>query len=155
MFHFQFLIESLQTGRKKLQESEKKYRGLLETAPDGIAIVNSKGKIEIINLQLIAMTGYAQEDLIGKPIEVLIPERFNNHKQQRDKYLANPHVRMMGTDLELFVRRMDGSEFPAEISLSPFKTTDGLNVSASIRDISKRKISDEYLKKNEALLAEA
>ena len=133
---------------KKLTENGQKYRGLLKTAPDGIVIVNSEGDIEIINQQLIKITGYTSEELIGKPIEVLIPERYKNHKQLRDNYIANPHVRMMGTGLELFVQRKDHSEFPAEISLSSFKTENGLIISAAIRDISDRK-------KNEIMLANA
>lgn len=77
-----------------------------------MVIVNAKGQIEVVNQQLQKMTGYTQDDLIGKPIEILVPERFKTHKQQRDNFLANPHVRMMGQrGMELFVRRKDGSEF--------------------------------------------
>jgi diguanylate cyclase (GGDEF)-like protein/PAS domain S-box-containing protein len=129
-----------------LRESEKKYRGLLETAPDGMVVVNAKGEIEIVNQQLQKMTGYTSDELAGKPIEVLIPERFNAHKQQRNSYLTNPKVRMMGGGIELFVQHKDGGEFPVEISLSPLEMTEGLSISAAIRDISERKNVEEALR---------
>jgi diguanylate cyclase (GGDEF)-like protein/PAS domain S-box-containing protein len=139
-------IERKQT-EQALRVSEKKYRGLLENNPDGMVILNVKGEIEIVNQQLQTMTGYTIDDLTGQSVEVLIPERFKTHKQLRDSYLANPHVRMMGKELELFVRRKDGSEFPAEISLSPLETADGINISAAIRDISERRKAEEELRK--------
>ena len=138
-----------------LKESEKKYRGLLETNPDGMIIVDSKGKIEIVNAQLEKMTGYTADELIGQSVEKLIPERFKSHKQQRDSYIANPQVRMMGQRSELFVRRKDHSEFPAEISLSPMETKNGLIISVSIRDIAERKKVEDKLRKSEAMLSEA
>jgi diguanylate cyclase (GGDEF)-like protein/PAS domain S-box-containing protein len=129
-----------------LRESEKKYRGLLETAPDGMVVVNAKGEIEIVNLQLQKMTGYTSDELVGKPMEVLIPKRFNAHKQQRNSYLVNPEVRVMGERIELFAQHKDGSELPVEISLSPLEMTDGLKVSAAIRDISERRNAEEALR---------
>jgi diguanylate cyclase (GGDEF)-like protein/PAS domain S-box-containing protein len=129
-----------------LKENEIKYRSLLETAPDGIVIVNKNGSIEIVNKQLQCLTGYTANDLIGQSVEILIPERFKTHKQQRDKYLSNPHTRKMGSfGTDLFVRRKDGSEFPADISLSPLKLTSGMLISSSIRDITERKQVDDLL----------
>jgi len=140
-------ISKRKQAEKILRESEKKYRGLLETAPDGMVIVNAKGEIEIINQQLQEMTGFTLTDLIGLPVEKLIPKRFKVHKQQRDSYLTDAHVRMMGEGKKLFVRRKDGSEFPVEISLSPSKTMAGLIVSAAIRDISEREKTEIILQK--------
>ncbi len=148
-------ITERKLAEKALRESEKKYRGLLENSPDGITIVNAKGEIEIINRQLQKMTGYTPDELIGQPVEILIPERFIKHRQKRNNYLASPHVRMIGEGPELFVRRKDGSEFSAEISLSPLSIAGDLSISAVIRDISERKKAEKALKKSEALLEEA
>ena len=138
---------------KAIKESEIKYSSLLKSAPDGMVIVNSNGEIEIINEQLEKMTGYTSDDLIGQAMEVLIPERFKNHKQQRDSYLADPKTRLMGGDLDLFVRCKDGSEFPAEISLSPVETDERLIISSSIRDITERKLVEDALQEEHRLLS--
>ncbi len=131
----------------ELSESEKKYRSLLEYDPDGMVIVNDRGVIEIVNQELQKMTGYVASELIGQTVEILIPERFSHHKQQRDGYinLSKPKVRYMGEGKELFVQRKDGSDFPAEISLGPLNTKDGLNISVAIRDITERKKSEDLL----------
>lgn len=111
-----------------------------------MVIVNAKGSIELVNHKLRDMTGYGPDELVGQTVEVLIPERFKNHMQLRDDYLANAQVRVMGEgEGELFVRRKDGSEFPAEISLSPFEAADGIGISAGIRDITERKQINEVL----------
>ncbi len=139
-------ITERKQAEKALIESEKKFRGLLETSPNGMVIVNAKGSIELVNHQLQNMTGYESDELVGQPMEVLIPEKFKNHKRLRDSYLENPSVRLMGEgEVELFVRRKDGSEFPAEISLSPFESADGINISAAIHDITERKQVNEVL----------
>ena len=138
-----------------LKESEKKYRNLLESAPDGKVIVNAKGKIELVNQQLMKMTGYTTGDLVGQLVEVLIPDRFKNHKQHRGSYTADPYVRTMGEGLVLFVQCKDGSEFPAEINLSPLETKEGLIVSTDIRDITKRKQAEDELRKSHTLYGKA
>jgi diguanylate cyclase (GGDEF)-like protein/PAS domain S-box-containing protein len=128
-----------------LHTSDKKYRGLLENAPDCMVIVNANAEIETVNRQLQEMTGYTVKELIGQPVEVLIPKRFKDHKQKRDEYIANPHMRFMGEGKNLFVQRKNGTEFPAEISLSPMKTEDNLIISVVIRDITERKHVEEQL----------
>jgi diguanylate cyclase (GGDEF)-like protein/PAS domain S-box-containing protein len=140
-----FDITDRKEAEEALRESEKKYRDLLDTDPDGMVIVNGDGKIEVANQQLQKMTGYRSADLIGAPVEKLVPKRFSGHKQQRERFTASPRVRFMGEGAALFVRRKDGTEFPAEISLNPLDTADGLNISASIRDITQRKQADEQL----------
>lgn len=126
------------------RSSEARYRGLLELAPDGIVITNRNGCITMVNAQAEKWFGYTKDELIGQPIEKLVPERFRaTHPAHRQNYLANPVVRPMGAGLELYARRSDGSEFPVEISLSPSETEQGLLVTSIIRDITTRKQAEK------------
>ena len=120
--------------------SEDMFRGLLESAPDPILIVDGSGHIRIVNRQTETAFGYAREALIGQPVEVLLPERFRSaHVGHRTGYQAHPRTRPMGTGLELFGRRADGSEFPVEISLSPMRVEPETLIISIIRDITGRK----------------
>jgi PAS domain S-box-containing protein len=136
-----------------LEASETMFRGLLESAPDPIVIVNSHGRIVLVNTQTEKVFGYQREDLLGLPIEALIPERLHSkHVGHRVSYSADPHTRPMGIGLDLLARRKDGSEFPVEISLSPMKTDSGLLVTAIIRDISDwKRVEIEIRKLNKDL----
>jgi PAS domain S-box-containing protein len=136
--------------RGELARSESWFRGLLESAPDAMVITNADGTIIIINAQTEKLFGFPRNEIIGKKVELLIPERFQNlHTHHREGYIENPKVRGMGVGMELFGIRKDGSEFPVEISLSPLRITDqaGLNVIAAIRDITKQVESREVIKK--------
>ena len=119
--------------------AEERFRGLLEAAPDALVIVGEDGRIALVNRQTEALFGYTRAELLGAPIELLIPERFRSgHPAHRHDYFAAARTRPMGAELSLHARRKDGTEFPAEISLSPFETADGRLITAAIRDVTDR-----------------
>ena len=130
--------------KKELWSAEEKFRGLLETAPDAIVIVNEEGRIELANKQAETIFGYERSELINQPMEMLMPERFHRaHIHHRTKYTALPSTRPMGRALDLYGRRKDGTEFPIDISLSPLKTKNGTLISSAIRDITERRASEK------------
>ena len=123
-----------------VNDSEAYFRNLLESAPDAMIIIDAEGKITIINAQAETMFGYSREDILGQPIEILLPERLKEqHVRHRGEYYGDPKVRPMGAGRDLVARRADGSEFPVEISLSPVTTGGGRFVSSVIRDVTTRK----------------
>jgi len=133
-----------------------KFIAILESAPDAIVIVNGDGDIELINRQTEIMFGYSRSELIGKKVEVLVPDDLKHkHPSNRNEFFENHSVRPMGSGLNLMAKRKDGSLFAVEISLSPMDTYDGMHVSASIRDITERKKSESELKKLNLKLSES
>jgi len=123
--------------------SSELVRSVLDSAPDAMIIIDSHGRIIFANRQVMALFGHAPDALVGNPIEVLLPERFRGrHVGHRRGYTDNVRVRPMGTGLDLFGMRQDGSEFPVEISLSPIMQGDEVMVAAAIRDVTDRKAAE-------------
>jgi len=127
----------------RANDAEKRFRDLLESAPDAVIITNAAGRMTLVNREAERLFGYARAELIDEPVEMLVPHRFRaQHPSYRRAYTEEPRVREMGVNLELTALRRDGTEFPVEISLSPIQTDEGLLVSTTIRDVSRRKQSE-------------
>ena len=121
------------------KKSEQLFRGLLESAPDAMVIVDTSGIIQVVNAQTERVFGYTRAELRDQSVDLLLPERFRTaHVRHRIGYLSRPQARPMGADLELYGRRKDGTEFPVDISLSPMEAESGLLVIAAVRDVTER-----------------
>ncbi|HWO21767.1 MAG TPA: PAS domain S-box protein [Kofleriaceae bacterium] len=143
------VTEVVRLKREKLEQAHtlhevsvrsQHYRRLLDTAPDAIVIVGEDGRIQLVNLQTETLFGYTRAELVGQPLDLLIPERFcKGHTDHMSRYFASPSARPMGSGLQLHGRRKDGTELPIEVSLSPQRDEHGMTVSAAIRDVTERK----------------
>lgn len=144
---------ALQDEAKVRRRAEERFRELLESAPDAIVTVDGKGRILLANHQTEKMFGYTEEELLLKPVETLLPDRFRDtHVGHRARYHVEPRTRLMGVGLNLSGRRKDGSEFPIEISLSPTETENGVLITSIIRDITDRKRAEEEIRAHDLLL---
>ena len=132
------------------------FLGLLESVPDAMVIIDETGSIVLVNAQAERLFGYSRAELIGRPVEMLMPARFRHkHEHHRQHYSAAPAIRPMGVGAELFAVHKNGLEFPVEISLSPLKTEKGLLFISSVRDVTERKRFEKTLQDKNAELEKA
>ena len=136
-----------------LIQNEERFRGVVEAAPYGMAIVDEAGLVTLVNAEVDAMFGYPREELIGRSIEALLPPRFRGrHTHDRATFSASPTSRSMGAGRDLVAQRADGSEFPIEIGLSPIEVAGRKCVLCSMVDVTVRKLAEQSLRNNEAKL---
>jgi PAS domain S-box-containing protein len=147
-----FIGELAGAALENAENSEERFRSFLESAPDAVVIIDPDGSMVFVNAQTERMFGYSRDELVGAPVETLLPERFRGgHAGHRQRFLADPRSRPMGAGLELSARRKDGTEFPVDILLSPMETEEGVLVSSAIRDISDRRRSEQYFQAQHAV----
>lgn len=140
------LFDRVKKGFQQQRKSEEKIKALLETGPDALIITNEAGRIKMINSQTVKMFGYAKSEIIGKPVELLLPEKVKENHCQYPGYLFSKAAEMHnGGELEMSAVKKDRRHFPVAINLSPLNTEDGLLLSASIRDITQRKKNQQRL----------
>ena len=133
--------------------SDELIWGLVDAAPDGIVMIDEAGQILLVNRQVELLFGYERSELLGRPVEDLLPEQFRQvHRAHRTRYRAAPQTRAMGGDLQLVAARNDGSEFPVEVSLSPLQSESGLLVVATVRDVTARRAAEAEIRRVHELL---
>ncbi len=134
------LLSQQKRSAESLRAAEAKFRGLLESAPDPVVVVNREGRIVLVNAQAEETFGFRREDLLGQPMDILVPERLREKcLEYRTTFLRGPHKPSLGATLEIYGWRRDGSEFPVEIKLSLLETEEGLWGCAAIRDLTERR----------------
>jgi PAS domain S-box-containing protein len=135
----------LEAHRRK--QAEEKFYAAIQAAPNGMLMVDGQGKVALMNAKIVELFGYKADELIGQPVELLIPERARDaHAGMRKQFMVAPQTRNMGEGRDLFGRRKDGSEFPVEIGLNPLATNEGLMVLASVIDITNRKKAESAMR---------
>ena len=142
-------VQNLDTCRAEFEKAREKYEKLLNSTPDAMLFVDTQNNIVLVNAQFEKLFGYSQAEIIGETLDVLVPDRYKKkHSKMVRKFFEQPRVRSMGSHLEIYARRKDGDEFPADISLSPLQTDEDLLITAAIRDITKRKEAEEQIELN-------
>ena len=136
--------------------TELRLRAAVESSPSGILMTDGRGQIVLVNREVERLFGYSREELLGRSVEALVPERFRaGHGGYRSGFIADPKVRAMGAGRDLFGLRKDGAEVPVEIGLTPVATDEGMFILASIVDISARKAADAERRRLEEDLRQA
>jgi diguanylate cyclase (GGDEF)-like protein/PAS domain S-box-containing protein len=146
------LLALVQHTRAALQRSQARYHDLIDYSPDGIAVLNAAGYIERVNPQLVNLSGYCAEELLGRSVEILVPSRFSHHAQMVKAYLQEPTTRYMGIGRGLTLRHRDGDEIPVEISLAPLFWRGERTVAAAIRDVSAKQRAERAVQDSERRL---
>jgi PAS domain S-box-containing protein len=153
---FNRMMADIRDRDAELMRHRARLAEIIESAPNAIVVVNHEGHMVLANSQTERLFGYCREELLGEPIELLVPERFRGqHPGHRRKYFSNPETRPMGAGRDLFGLRKDGSEFPVEIGLSLIRSEEGLRVLSSIVDITERKRAEDEQSQIQAELAAA
>jgi PAS domain S-box-containing protein len=149
------LVHALIHDVTERKRAEDRFRTIVEAAPDAMVIVDQHGIMVVVNAQTEKMFAYARPELLGQPVEMLMPERFRvRHRQHRGNFFGDPRSRPMGAGMALFGLRKDGQEFPVEIALSPLRVQgEGMLASAVIRDVSERLATEEKLRQADRLAA--
>jgi PAS domain S-box-containing protein len=137
-----------QSIERALEKSEARFRRVVESAPNAMVMIGATGQIEMVNAQTELVFGYSRTELLGQPVEMLVPERFRiHHPELRNSFFNDPQSRPMGAGRDLYGLRKDNSEFPIEIGLNPIETEEGTMVLSSIVDISTRKRMEERFRR--------
>jgi PAS domain S-box-containing protein len=143
-------VSEKRSAERALRQSEQEWRSLFEYSPDVIVVSDPHGRIVRVNAKVEQTFGYARGELIGQPIETLVPERYRNvHLQHRESYANHPRMRAMGAGLELYARRKDATEFPVDIMLGPLEGSNGTLILSVIRDLSEKREAQEALQRSE------
>jgi PAS domain S-box-containing protein len=151
--HFVQAIANVLAEAIERKQAEERFRLVVESAPNGIVMVNERGEIVLVNSQTEKLFGYDRKELIGQSVEILVPERFSRkHSEYRKGFHDDPRARPIGAGRDLFALRKDGSEFPVEIGLSPIQTAEGVVILSSIVDITERKRAEEVQRDSEERL---
>ena len=143
-------ITARKAAELALRDSERRFRLVVEAAPNAMVMIDPAGKIVMVNTQAERVFGYSRAELVGQPVEMLVPERFRGHHPElRRTFFADPRPRPMGAGRDLYGLKKDGSEFPVEIGLNPIETDEGTMVLSAIVDITARKAAELALRESE------
>ncbi|HQU88710.1 MAG TPA: PAS domain S-box protein [Denitromonas sp.] len=142
-------VSDRKAGEAALQRSEQRFRQVVESAPDGLAMVDTAGQMVLVNAGMESIFGYTRDEMLGHTIEMLMPQRHRSaHGALFQGYLEEPTARDMAGRRELYARRKDGSEFPVEIGLNPIPTEAGTMVLATIQDVTRRKADRQMIERS-------